>query len=308
MSYADSLDCVGIMARTVRDVRKTYNVLSVYDNKDPTAARPPTRLRAAQERDRHQEYSLDGPLSGLRIGVPQEYFPSDMDPHIVQPVCRVLETLKARGASIVPVSLPSTRYALSAYYVISSTEASSNLARYDGIEYGTYIDPPPGTDKTKTAKVYAHSRSAGFGKEVQKRILLGTYALTADAFDNYFLQAQRVRKLIRADFDRVFCVPNVLNSTSEIKPNFTGVHVLLHPSAIRTAPRLPSSTDADHDLGAYVQDVLTVPASLAGLPAISVPAGHGKDGWPVGISIVGQWGCDEMVMDVAEICERYNTT
>lgn len=126
------------------------------------------------------------------------------------------------------------------------------------------------------------------------------------AFDNYFLQAQRVRNLIRADFDRVFAVPNVLSSSP--LTNADGVHVLLHPSAIRTAPLLPETgspaAPGDSVLDAYVQDVLTVPASLAGLPAMSVPAGLGEDGWPVGVSVVGQWGCDEMVLDVGEVCEQ----
>ncbi|KZT69230.1 amidase signature enzyme [Daedalea quercina L-15889] len=310
VSYADSLDCVGVMAKGVRTVKAIFNVLSAYDPKDPTAARVDTRHKAATACQEHGPRHSGRSLSGLRVGIPQEYFPMELNPNTLKPLRRVLEHLRARGASLIPVSLPSTSYALSAYYVISSAEASSNMARYDGIEYGLYKEPPPGSDKTKTANVYAHSRSAGFGKEVQKRILLGTYALSADAFDNYFLQAQRVRNLIRADFDRVFAIPNVLSSTPQ--NNFgEGVHVLLHPSAIRTAPPLPSlehdidSSKSDASiLDAYVQDVLTVPASLAGLPAMSVPTGFGEDGWPVGVSIVGQWGCDEMVIDIGRECEQ----
>jgi aspartyl-tRNA(Asn)/glutamyl-tRNA(Gln) amidotransferase subunit A len=165
--------------------------------------------------------------------------------------------------------------------------------------------------------VYAHTRSAGFGVEVQKRILLGTYALTAEyvhpvltealteaighsAFDNYFLQAQRVRQQIKTDFDSVFRVPNA--QLSNPSPNPDGVDILLHPSAIRTAPRLDS--DAVSGLGPYLQDVMTVPASLAGLPAVSVPAGLAADGWPVGVSVVGQWGTDELVMCIGKVIER----
>jgi len=290
------------------------DTLSVYDPKDPTAVRPVTRKKAWEESQRHRRYNLKGSLTGLRIGIPQEYFPAELEQSTLYPVRQIIERLKSRGASIIPVSLPSTPYALSAYYVISSAEASSNLARYDGIEYGSYVEPPPSADRTKTANVYAHTRSAGFGKEVQKRILLGTYALTADAFDNYFLQAQRVRKLVRADFDSVFCVPSALSSsasTASSGARVDRVHVLLHSSAIRTVPLLPttegelgSATDDKSGLDAYVQDVLTVPASLAGLPALSVPAGLGKDGWPVGVSVVGQWGCDDMVLDVGEVCEE----
>ncbi|KAI0923586.1 hypothetical protein AcV5_009084 [Taiwanofungus camphoratus] len=315
VSYADSLDCVGVMAKRVKDVQRVFKILSVYDPNDPTAASPATRQRAS---DAHQESWFssrsNGSLIGLRIGVPQEYFPAELQPSMLKPVKRVLNSLRARGASLVPVSLPSTPYALSAYYVISSAEASSNMARYDGIQYGLHVAPPP--DVTKTSSVYAYTRSRGFGPEVRKRILLGAYALTADAFDNYFLQAQRVRKIVRRDFDRVFSVRNILssseNSTIGGMSEDSRVHVLLHPSSIQTAPHLPPSelcsnsaqAPVDGGLESYVQDVLTVPASLAGLPALNVPVGLGEDGWPVGISLVGQWGCDEMVMEVGKMCEE----
>ncbi|KAI0714189.1 amidase signature enzyme [Cerioporus squamosus] len=305
VSFADSLDCVGVLARDVRTVRRIHDALAVYDSRDPTAAPSHVREKAARLTISHLEHMQGDALDGLRVGVPQEYFPAELQESIVAPVRRILEQLRARGATLVPVSLPSTRYALSAYYVISSAEASSNLARYDGIEYGMRVEPPPGADLVKTANVYAHTRSAGFGKEVQRRMLLGTYALSADAFENYFLQAQRVRKLIKADFDRVFCVPSALTSSPSAPTE--GVHVLLHPSAIQTAPKLPGLDDANTEsssaLDAYVQDVMTVPASLAGLPAMSVPGGKGADGWPIGVSVVGQWGCDELVMRVGEVIE-----
>ncbi|CCM02641.1 uncharacterized protein FIBRA_04745 [Fibroporia radiculosa] len=307
VSYADSLDCVGVLARTAQDVKKAFDVLNVYDDKDPTASRPDVRRRASEAVQKSHWNAEDG-LTGLRIGVPQEYFPAELLQSTLTPVRRMLENLASRGAAIIPVSLPSTRFALSAYYVISSAEASSNMARYDGIQFGSYVEPPAGTNKAKTSNVYAYTRAAGFGPEVQRRILLGTYALTADAFDNYFLQAQRVRKLVRADFNRVFSVPNVLFSTPSL-PSDAGVHVLLHPSTIRTAPRLPLTANQtrcnnEDTLDAYVQDVLTVPASLAGLPAMSIPAGLGEDGWPVGVSIVGQWGCDDMVLEVGSLCAQ----
>ncbi|RDX54136.1 amidase signature enzyme [Lentinus brumalis] len=304
VSFADSLDCVGVLAQDVHTVRRVHNALAIYDSRDPTAAPSHIREKAAQLSRSHLQQTQDDGLNGLRIGIPQEYFPTELQDNIVAPVRRILEQLRARGATLVPVSLPSTRYALSAYYVISSAEASSNLARYDGIEYGMRVEPPPGADLVKTANVYAHTRSLGFGKEVQRRMLLGTYALSADAFENYFLQAQRVRKLIKADLDRVFCVPNALNGSPSAPAD--GVHVLLHPSAIQTAPKLPGKDDANAEsstLDAYVQDVMTVPASLAGLPAMSVPGGKGADGWPIGVSVVGQWGCDELVMRVGEVIE-----
>jgi len=198
------------------------------------------------------------------------------------------------------VSLPSTPYALNAYYVIASAEASSNLARYDGVQYGLHVETPLGSDKKKVANVYSHSRSHGFGPEVKRRIILGTYALTADAFDNYFLQAQRVRSLVRRDFDRVFRSPNILSAQPET--NQAGVDVLIHPSVIRTAPRLDEdNAGSKSNLDSYLQDVLTVPASLAGLPALSVPMGLGGDGWPVGVSIVGQWGHDKTILNLGKV-------
>ncbi|KAI8996464.1 amidase signature enzyme [Trametes punicea] len=306
--FADSLDCVGVVGKDVSTVGRILNAIAKYDERDRTAAPPHVRTKAREMcAIRLGTVGADG-LNGLRIGVPQEYFPTELQSSIVQSLTKVLDRLRGKGATIMPVSLPSTPYALSAYYVISSAEASSNLARYDGIEYGLRVEPPPGANLTKTANVYAHSRSLGFGKEVQRRILLGTYALSADAFENYFLQAQRVRKLIKADFDRVFGVPNPLRTYASHDGAFSGgVDVIIHPSAIQTAPALPGLEDTppsdSSTLNAYVQDVLTVPASLAGLPALSVPAGMGSDGWPIGVSIVGQWGSDEMVRRVGEVLE-----
>ncbi|KZP28740.1 amidase signature enzyme [Athelia psychrophila] len=305
ISYADSLDCVGVIAKDVDTTKRVFDVISAYDSKDPTAATPTFRSSAHSNLTERSIF-LDGSLDGLRIGVPQEYFPAELDPSITEPFRAVLSSLQEMGATLVPVSLPMTRYALSAYYVLASAEASSNLGRFDGVQYGTRVDTPVGADKTSTRDVYAHTRSSGFGGEVKKRILLGTYALTADAFDGYFLQAQRVRTSIRQDFDRIFSAPNPLSIPPTQTPTDNGVDVLLHPSAIRTAPALPTSGTSDSrqtDLSAYVQDMLTVPASLAGLPALSVPACKGQDGWPVGVSVVGQWGSDELVLRVGKVLE-----
>ncbi|KZT20966.1 amidase signature enzyme [Neolentinus lepideus HHB14362 ss-1] len=301
VSYSDSLDCVGVLARTVDDVQKVFMTLNHHDLKDPTSLPSSVRAKASNMLSVQTFSRWDGDsssLSGLRIGIPQEYFPTEMQPSVLHPIRSLLKELRGLGATLVPVSLPSTSYALSAYYVIASAEASSNLARFTGVEYGTYVDPPPGADRTKAAHVYAYSRSKGFGREARKRILLGTYALSADAFDNYFLQAQRIRKLVKCDFDDIFAVPNVLSSFQSQATSQPKVDVLIHPSAIRTAPPLELVSDS---LDAYVQDALTVPASLAGLPALSVPAGTADDGWPVGMSVVGQWGCDDLVIRVGEV-------
>ncbi|KAH9987131.1 amidase signature enzyme [Russula compacta] len=308
VSFADSLDCVGIIGKDVSSASQVFDVLSVFDERDPTAARPTTRETA---RELSSEYMAEWALSHsdaeqLRIGIPQEYFPASLDRSILSPFRRVVRALQDRGATVLPVSLPNTSYALSAYYIIASAEASSNLARYDGVQYGLHVPLPPDSIARSPAEVFAHSRTAGFGAEVKRRILLGTYALTADAFDNYFLQAQRLRQCIRDDFMRVFRVPNPLArlAAAAAAPNPAGVHVLLHPSAVRTAPRLDEQQDG-HGLDAYTQDVLTVPASLAGLPALSVPIAPSAegDGWPLGVSVVGQWGCEAMVLTIGAAIE-----
>ncbi|KAG7445109.1 amidase signature enzyme [Guyanagaster necrorhizus] len=308
VSYADSLDCVGIIAKDISTTKRVFDVLNVHDERDPTCTNRSIRREASHAVEiqlKSWSNLKERNLHGIKIGIPEEYFPFELSGSVVKNTRSTIVSLKSLGATIVPVSLKSTSFALSAYYVIASAEASSNLARYDGIQYGLHIKPPLGADLTKTSKIYAHTRSKGFGSEVQKRILLGTYSLTADSFDNYFLQALRVRRLVRDDFDRVFRMSNV--RVSNQIANADGVDVLMHPSAIRTAPLLDGEEDSS-GLEAYVQDVLTVPASLAGLPAISVPITNKEDdGWPVGISIVGQWGCDDMVMKIGEVIESLNS-
>ncbi|KAJ7029783.1 amidase signature domain-containing protein [Mycena alexandri] len=234
ISFADSLDCVGVMAGDISTTRDVFDTLNVYDAKDPTSASPDARQRASAAATRA---CLD-------------------------------------GATIVPVSLPSTPYALSAYYVISSAEASSNMARYDGVQYGI------GTNLTNTASMYARTRSVGFGGEVQKR---------------------RIRQLVRDDLTACSAYQDVLSSNPTGGLIVKGVDVLIHPSAIRTAP--PLGTEDTDGLQTYVQDVLTVPASLAGLPALSVPLPTHDHDWPVGISVVGQWGCDDTVLRVGQFLE-----
>ncbi|QRV88793.1 amidase [Ceratobasidium sp. AG-Ba] len=304
VSYADSLDCVGVLASTVDDVQLVFDTLSRHDPRDPTSVPEDLRVsahNAAQARLDSFNKSFES-LEGIRIGIPQEYFPLELDQTSLTSFRALVSNLQKRDATVVPVSLPSTPFALSAYYVLASAEASSNLSRYDGIRYGKRVDVPKGTDLKYAGNAYAATRTAGFGDEVKKRILLGTYALSADAFENYFLQAQRVRALVRADFNKVFSsrAPNLLQPLSAPTQKDQGIDVLLHPSAIRTAP--PLSNDAD-PIDAYVQDVLTVPASLAGLPALSVPCGTGSDGWPVGASIVGQWGYDPVVCQIGRAVE-----
>ncbi|KAI5122488.1 hypothetical protein M0805_001397 [Coniferiporia weirii] len=303
VSYADSLDCVGIFAQKAKDILPIFETLSVHDPKDPSSMSDGVRKKASESISKSHLFRSQGSLNGLVIGIPQEYFPEELGESAIEPLRNLEERLRSAGAEVVPVSLPSTPYALSAYYVIASAEASSNLAKYSGIHYGLRVTPPPEADKQKVSNVYSYTRSKGFGHEAQKRMLLGTYALTADAFDNYFLQAQRVRNLVKEDFNRVFRAPNPLASSPKIRHDGV-VDILLHPSAVGTAPLL-SETSELSTLEAYVQDFLTVPASLAGLPALSVPAGLGRDGWPLGVSVVGQWGHDELVLKVGDIIEHF---
>ncbi|KAG2011923.1 general amidase, variant 2 [Coprinopsis cinerea AmutBmut pab1-1] len=314
VSYADSLDCVGVLARDVETTSCVFERISEYDPNDPTSALPETREKAdalsSQRLDELSSALAEGSLHGLRIGIPQEFFPSELSNHVLNRFRQSVQLLKERGAQIIPVSLPSTSYSLSAYYVLASAEASSNMARYDGIQYGERIPTQDPSDLKKVSTVYARTRSSTFGPEVQRRILLGTYALTADAFDNYFLQAQRVRQLIKDDFDRVFAMPNVRYAQPSNTPAQASqkVDVLLHPSAIRSAPRLDEVETAASSLDAYVQDVLTVPASLAGLPALSIPCPPSSSEteeveWPIGVSIVGQWGSDHFVLAVGKFLE-----
>uniref|UniRef100_V5EYE4 Glutamyl-tRNA(Gln) amidotransferase subunit A, mitochondrial n=2 Tax=Kalmanozyma brasiliensis (strain GHG001) TaxID=1365824 RepID=V5EYE4_KALBG len=296
VSYADSLDTVGVLARTVEDVEAVHDALAQHDSRDPTSASEDARMKAATTSQSvlSSLNSSSQPLKGLRVGIPKEYFPEELHSRVLPPFRSAVSALEALGAEISSISLPSTRSALSAYYIISSAEASSNLARYDGVQYGFHKPPVAGHH------AYAATRTAGFGDEVRKRILLGTFALTADAFDNFFLQASRIRAQVQEDFASVLRIANP--SRKEEKEKGQGVDVIVHPSAVDTAPTLAAAMqEGEGGLGEYVQDILTVPASLAGLPAISVPAGVAHDdGWPAGVTLVSQWGCDKLLLHVAK--------
>lgn len=300
VSYADSLDTVGVLAKTVEDVAAVYDVLAQHDARDPTSASAEARAAAAAASDRLLDSlapTSSQPLKGLRIGVPREYFPTELHPRILPPLARAVAALEQLGAHMSQISLPTTPAALSAYYIISSAEASSNMARYDGVEYGSHHPRTPGHH------AYAATRTAGFGEEVRKRILLGTFALTADAFDNFFLQASRIREQVQRDFEAALRVRHPSSERNLEEGASEGVDVIVHPSAVDTAPTLASTlkeSEGEADAKEYVEDILTVPASLAGLPAVSVPAGVAEDdGWPVGVTLVSQWGCDKALLHVA---------
>lgn len=251
--------------------------------------------------------------SPLRIGVPVEYNISELSPTARHAWSRSLAHLQRQGHSIQTVSLPTTKLALSAYYVLAPAEASSNLAKYDGVRYGSRPEAPDGNASSESY-LYAKTRGEGFGSEVKRRILLGAFSLSADAMDNYFIQAQRVRRLVQHDFNTAFRASQPLISPqlgSKSDSADAGVDVLICPTAPSSPPRISSLTGPDATaapLEAYTNDVFTVPASLAGLPAISVPvttesAGDAEDGDLAGIQVIGQYGDDELVLKVAEMLE-----
>jgi len=270
IAYASSLDQAGPMARTVEDVAIMLKAMAGHDPKDSTSA--PIAVpdfRAA----------LTGDIRGLRIGIPTEYRVDGMPAEIEALWQRGMGWLKAAGAEPVEVSLPHTQYALATYYIIAPAEASSNLARYDGVRYGLRV---PGDSLDA---MYEATRGAGFGAETRRRILMGTYVLSAGYYDAYYRKAQQVRALIAGDFRQAF----------------TKVDALLMPTAPSAAFAIGENTE--DPIAMYLNDVFTVPVSLAGLPGMSVPSGLSAEGLPLGLQIVGKPFDEETVLRVAGVLE-----
>jgi aspartyl-tRNA(Asn)/glutamyl-tRNA(Gln) amidotransferase subunit A len=272
IAYASSLDQVGPFARDVADCALLLGVLAGHDARDSTSV----------PRD-VPDYSaaLRGSAAGVRIAIPREYFVEGMQPDVERAVRGAIETLRAAGAKTTSVSLPHTEYAVSAYYVVATAEASSNLARYDGVRYGCRA----GADAS-LLEMYRRTRAAGFGDEVKRRIMLGTYALSSGYYDAYYLKAQRVRTLIRGDFARVFA----------------DADVIVTPTAPTTAFRLGEKLD--DPLQMYLSDIFTISVNLAGLPAISIPCGYDAAGMPIGLQIVGPPFGEEIVLRTARAYEQ----
>ncbi|KAH9820921.1 Amidase [Teratosphaeria destructans] len=305
LQYANSLDTVGVIAGKVRDARDVFTTLNKWDGKDPTSLGQSVRDRILDRRGGRQG-------KGLRIGVPVEYNIEELSPIVRQAYIRNLHALQRQGHTVRSIALPTTRHALSAYYVLAPAEASSNLAKYDGVRYGHRTAGPDALPKA-SLPLYAQTRGEAFGDEVKRRILLGAYTLSSEAMNNYFIQAQRVRRLVQQDFDRVFALSNPLTSSATPeKHEALGVDVLLTP----TAPALPPTLDevqGQSSVESYMNDVFTVPASLAGLPAISVPVKldglekRGLDENDVrtsGMQLIGQFGDDQIVLEAAEVLEK----
>lgn len=255
-------------------------------------------------RQRGDELYMEGSSrQGFRIGVPLEYNISELANDVREAWIRVLECFQFNGCTIVPISLPATQHALSAYYVLAPAEASSNLAKYDGVRYGSRAKGPDGADGV----LFSQTRNEGLGEEVKRRILLGSYTLSADAIDNYFLQAQKVRRLVQEDFNRVFRRPNPLDKDYSPKMKEAGVDFIICPTAPTNAPTLEDLAKQG-PVQSYMNDVFTVPASLAGLPAINLPSKFlrvndvGKPRpFHAGIQLIGQYGDDLSVLAAARI-------
>ncbi|MGH7035050.1 MAG: amidase family protein, partial [Stellaceae bacterium] len=270
VAFASSLDQAGPMTRTVRDAAIMLRAMAGHDPKDSTSATEAVPDFAA---------SLTGDIRGLKIGIPREYRLDGMPAEIEALWQRGIDWLKDAGAVPVEVSLKMTKYALPAYYIIAPAEASSNLARYDGVRFGLRV---PGESLDD---MYAATRAEGFGAEVRRRILIGTYVLSAGYYDAYYLKAQRVRALIAQDFDEAF----------------KSCDVLLTPTAPSAAFAIGEKSDP---IAMYLNDVFTVSVSLAGLPAISVPAGLSGEGLPLGLQVIGRAFDEETVLRVGEAIER----
>ncbi|HXJ02392.1 MAG TPA: Asp-tRNA(Asn)/Glu-tRNA(Gln) amidotransferase subunit GatA [Micropepsaceae bacterium] len=256
VAFASSLDQAGPMTRTVRDAAIMLGVMASHDPKDSTSVDVPVP---------DYEAGLESGVKGLRVGIPKEYRIENMPVEIDALWQKGVDWLRAQGAEIVDVSLPHTKYALPAYYIVAPAEASSNLARYDGVRYGHRA---PGVDDL--IGLYERTRAEGFGREVRRRIMIGTYVLSAGYYDAYYLRAQKVRTLIARDFSEAFAACDVL----------------LTPATPCAAFAIGAKT-AD-PVSMYLNDVFTVTVNLAGLPAISVPAGLSADGLPLGLQIIGK--------------------
>ena len=274
IAYGSSLDCIGVLARSAVDAGLVYTAMAGHDPLDATSARRPVPalpLNGASD------------LAGIRIGVPEEYFIEGIQPAVEAAVRAAIAQFAALGAEVRPVSLPHTRYALPVYYLIAPAEASANLARFEGVRYG------PRAEAESMWDVFYNTRGERFGAEVKRRIMLGTYALSAGYYDAFYGQAQKVRTLIRADFDTAF----------------EQVDVIAAPVAPTTAFEIGSHTD--DPLAMYLEDVFTLPANLAGVPGLAFPVGFDSGGLPIGMQLMGRHFEEHMLLHAAHAYQTETT-
>jgi aspartyl-tRNA(Asn)/glutamyl-tRNA(Gln) amidotransferase subunit A len=272
IAFASSLDHVGPFGKSVKDAALMLQYMAGREPLDSTSADVPVPNYLDQ---------IEKPVRGLRIGVPEEYFGDGLDPEVRSAVEAGIQELAKAGCEIVPISLPNTKYAIPTYYVVATAEASSNLARYDGVRYGIRAK-----DGKTLAEMYRRTRDAGFGAEVKRRIMLGTYVLSAGYYDAYYLKAQRVRRLLASDFHQAFA----------------RVDAIVTPTTPTPAFKLGEKTD--DPLAMYLADIFTVTANLAGIPGISIPCGKSREGLPIGMQILGKYFDEPMVLRVGHAVEH----
>lgn len=278
IAYASSLEQCGPMTRTAEDSAIILNAMAGFDAHDPTSA---------QKKTDDYTLNLNDSIQGLTIGLPKQYFNSELNAGIAEVIQNAINDLKKLGATVKEVELPNIDMAVPAYYVIASAECSSNLSRYDGVHFGYRCTAPQNLND-----LYMRSRSEGFGKEVKRRIIIGTYVLSSGYYDAYYLKAQKLRRLIRDDFSRALAT----------------VDVILGPTVSQPAFRLNELVDSPIKM--YMSDIYTVPANLAGLPAISIPAGF-IDKLPIGMQITGNYFAESKLLNIAhqfqQVTDWHNT-
>ncbi len=271
VAFASSLDQIGPLARNVEDIALMMNVITGRDEKDSTCVN--------REYPDFTEY-LKNDVTDMKIGIPDQYFDIEFDQEVRESVLNAVEKLKKAGAKIERVSLTGAEYALAAYYIIATAEASSNLARYDGVRYGLRA---AGADNLE--KMFTETRQQGFGEEVKRRIMLGTYVLSSGYYDDFYLKAQKVRTLIKNDFDQLFA----------------DYDLILSPTTPTTAFKIGEKRDP---LKMYAADIFTVPVNIAGIPAISVPCGFDQKGLPIGLQLMGAHFKEEKLIQAAFSLEK----
>jgi len=272
IAFASSLDRIGPLTKTVKDAAVVLRTIAGRDPMDATSADVPVPDYVAE---------LEKPVRGLKLGVAKEYFGEGLDSEVRKSVEGAIQKLAQSGCEIASVSLPHTEYAIPTYYIVATAEASSNLARFDGVRYGYRV-----ADARTLSEMYRRSRDHGFGAEVKRRIMLGTYALSAGYYDAYYLKAQKVRTLLVRDFEEAF----------------KKVDAIVTPTSPTAAFKLGEKVD--DPLSMYLADIFTVTADLAGIPGISVPCGETKENLPIGLQILGKHFDEATILRVAHACER----
>jgi aspartyl-tRNA(Asn)/glutamyl-tRNA(Gln) amidotransferase subunit A len=281
IAFASSLDQAGVVARSAEDCALLLSAMSGHDPRDATSAEQAPQDYAAALTQPLAAASAARPLQGLRIGMPREFFPATLSADVAAAVRAALAELEKLGATLVDVSLPRTELSIPVYYIIAPAEASSNLSRYDGVRYGHRTDQPQ-----DLLEMYRQTRAEGFGPEVKRRIMIGTYVLSHGYYDAYYLQAQKLRRMIADDFQRCF----------------KDCDVIAGPVAPSVAWKL--GEQGDDPVKAYLADIFTLPGSLAGLPGMSVPAGFGDQHMPVGLQLIGNYFDEARLLQVAHALQR----